>query len=548
MAAYRFLHWLNHQVGYETLLLAERQRLHGMVAGAVEDEAGLGPGSSVADDDALLEALVLESPDLFARGRVAETLGVHWVRGMRPRRAALYEMLAGWSAERSGELERASAHCLRAGRLQTETSGAVERSLKDSILARVLRLQGRLQESADQLTAAIGRFDESVDQRSSRILEAVCLQGLAVIAVETGNFEEADRLYRRSRALAQATASPRLDAIAVRGLGVVADARGDAETAERLIAESVAAFEAQGDARWRAMSLQALGAIRSTRGAYEPALAVLEEARRTFALMGERRWEAWCLQSIAGIRNSLEGPREAGPMFETALVLAVRSGDVRLQGICLSSLAAIAWARDDLASATQRHEEVLRIARPMGERRLHVMALVGLGEVPMAAGDFAAGLRFLDEAIALEGPNGQSPVLCDATASRAVCRARLGDSAGAREDAKRSLEAAGNYASGGVRALVAAAIAGLPGDPPDLAASWLLRRERSLEAVARARKIRILSRLFETQLCAAEVSRQSGDATVRAEGRAACADVATRAAAAGMKLFVRQSADQQAKF
>ncbi|WP_433252508.1 AfsR/SARP family transcriptional regulator [Streptosporangium sp. CA-135522] len=185
-------------------------------------------------------------------------------------------------------------------------------------LADLHRIEGRLEEAAGALQAALSRFQELADGP-----------------------EQARARYR---------------------LGLVLTAQEHFAEAERCLSECLAEFEAAGDARGRADALRALGSVRRA----EDLLTMSLDAYRE---LGDPRGEAAALRELALIHLDRRRPAVARGCAERALRADRRLGDRLPEASDLLLLARVARAEGVPEAARATAQEALAIFREYGERR-----------------------------------------------------------------------------------------------------------------------------------------------------------------------------------
>jgi DNA-binding CsgD family transcriptional regulator len=189
------------------------------------------------------------------------------------------------------------------------------------------------------------------------------LLGLAHVAIDKGDYEQAATAYEESLHLSQQLGSRPFAARAQSGLGFLARARGDPELAYRLFQESLAVWGEIDDLTSIAICLEAIaGTICSLGGPFRAAqlLGTAEALREQLNYPIPRRALPTYQQTIAGIQSSLSMIQ-----FATAW----------MEGRALSPAAAIALAREDLPNLNVADAKV---EPTLGSVRTSDLASLGL--------------------------------------------------------------------------------------------------------------------------------------------------------------------------
>ncbi len=222
-ASYAFKHALVRDAAYESLLKAERQRLHARIARVIEQRF---PETAAAE------------PELLAR-----------------------------HAEAAGEVARAVDLWTEAGRVATRRYANVEaiHHLKAG-----LRLLQSLPET---------------EERDRRELGLHLAAGLPLIAVKGHAAPEVGAAYDRGQGLAERLADGAGLFAALRGLWNCVHDRGELERGLDLAERLVAVARERGDAEEQALAWRALGTARLVRGELKPALKAFGCGLQTCAML-----------------------------------------------------------------------------------------------------------------------------------------------------------------------------------------------------------------------------------------------------------------------
>ncbi|MBV9355762.1 MAG: tetratricopeptide repeat protein [Chloroflexi bacterium] len=235
-----------------------------------------------------------------------------------------------------------------------------------------------------------------------------CLDGLAGLAFDTGDFRAADRYWRACLAEREASGDATLSAYALSNVGEVALVLGRFDEARQASEESLAAMKAAhagwriihplvnlaslariegrdeeawqlfqhcleilretGDRKRTAEVLVRLASVSLDRGEGEVASQLLTESRELFAAFRHPRGLALCHLGMAqaalgrGVATTAHHEAEAG------LALARRTGLRHEEGAALGLLAQAAWLEDDARLAVEHAREAFAVLSGIGAR------------------------------------------------------------------------------------------------------------------------------------------------------------------------------------
>jgi class 3 adenylate cyclase/tetratricopeptide (TPR) repeat protein len=359
---YIFKHALLHDVAYETVLLADRPRLHSRAAewldrhaGHRRDEylvdiarhhqrAGTPVAAAEALDAAVHVALHTGSPQ-SARRLADEALDLWRVGGIDPP---------------IGALTRLAMACTMLGDLTT----AQQESLRAIEFARADGEPTQLVEALDVAAQAAEKLGD-YDRRRALLEEALpiaeqvggivlgkVLVALAWSAFDAGEPERANQFAARGLALARGDAE--LTTRASHISAAVAQMLGDSRASERHSETAVAVSHDVGDLVGEAIATSNLGVIWHFRGDDDGAAEHYRTARRHYL---------------------------------TSLGICERLGMREYEATALSNLAQVSLRLDDIDAAESLSRRSLTVAMEIGARPAALAALLVHAEALIAAGD-----------------------------------------------------------------------------------------------------------------------------------------------------------------
>lgn len=236
--------------------------------------------------------------------------------------AEAYNVLAGLSFE-SGDIAGARATYARAGTLGAGSPALTARvQMNLGILANI---QGDLEAAAGHYRASLASHGALQDERGRGLV----LHNLGMLSADRGQWDEADRYYRESQAIAEALGETHLAALCGLNHAEVHLARQHYELARGSAEAALAAFERIGSRLDKADAYRILGAIYRETGRLALAEARLTAARELAAEAGSTLSEAETVREHALLCQVMGRNQDALALLMTAHQLFARL-DARL--------------------------------------------------------------------------------------------------------------------------------------------------------------------------------------------------------------------------
>lgn len=443
---YGFKHAITQEVTYQTLLFAQRRRLHEAVAGwyertYIDRPAGLSPYYSLLayhyghTQQQAKQVYYLERLAQQSQARYALDVAV-----------AAYEQLAAiledWQRA-DAELQAdyvAEMHILDPGWGTQGAECSPVRAVLFDTLRRcddVLNLAARRAEQA----AVIERLVRLAREADSLDWLAVALMRQARYLFATGASTEAASAARDSLAAARRCGDRQVQVDSLLILSSIFWSRSDYDDAHGFVGEALALARAADDRRGVAEALSRLGVVHGARNDYRGLLSCHSEALIIYRRLGDLGGEVISLLNL-GVASTIQRDLERSlRFFHEALELARRIGARRLEGAALQILAegyrevgqydqALAYSQrglallesvgdrlrmvhalhtladawhglDDTGRALEALQQVTEQAQAIGARFIQGFALHGMGRVHLDLGQANVAEQLFGEAVAL---------------------------------------------------------------------------------------------------------------------------------------------------
>ena len=345
-ATYVFKHALVRDAAYESLLISNRQAIHGRIFDALEQN---------------FPQLVDADPELLAQ-----------------------------HATHAGLVSKAVDYWLRAGKRAASQSANTEAV---SHLRNGLELLARLAEG---------------DERDRQELSYLISLGPALMATVGWDAEEVDETYSRARRLAAKTAQPAILFPSIWGLWLVAHAGGAAERARERLKELVDLAVAEDDETMLLQARHAGGSNMCTDGMLHEALQQVEEGV-TLYRRGDHSDQALrygghdpcvCAQSLGALTQLMLGHFHAAESYsQDAMKLAETVEHQPSVAHAYLYRAELCHLRGEPQEAGERARTVLEIAEPYGLAHYAAWARIHIGWSRARQGEIEAGMEDVERGI-----------------------------------------------------------------------------------------------------------------------------------------------------
>jgi predicted ATPase len=238
--------------------------------------------------------------------------------------------------------------------------------------------------------------------REPTLERARTLDGVAVMALRSGDHEAGRSLYEEMLAIGRELGDRWVIATAHNGVGDALRFLRDMDGAEARCREALEIARAMGD-RWTiAFSLICLGLVAHTRGDLDQAHAAYIECLAIRSELGDRRSIAFSFNGLHWLSRHRRDLAAARVYAEKELATFKEVGDHRFVIEALGMAARLARDQGDYAAARAHCEDRLVMARRAPEGRGHAAAaLECLGYVAYLEGDLEAAQELLARSLAM---------------------------------------------------------------------------------------------------------------------------------------------------
>ncbi|HSH02762.1 MAG TPA: tetratricopeptide repeat protein [Anaerolineae bacterium] len=417
---YVFKHIITQEVAYETMLFAQRQYLHLILAEWYQQQYA---NSEVAEGEidyqlapyySLLVYHYRQAEDkdkerYYSRlaGDLASEQFAHAEAISYYNRALNLMPYTDLSGCYDLVLAREKINDLRSARDEQWQDIEVLRDLADALNDDGKRLEVMLEDAAHG--EATGRFDE-VMQVAEKII------GLAKKLKDRkgegwGYLRWGGVSWRQSKmdeareyldaALELMAEWPALRASVLRNLGIVAAISGDLELARAKFTQALEASESVNDRYGMASTLNNLGNVSMFTGDYSEALISYEKALSINRSIGARRQEGNALGNLGESLRTVGAYSQALTYYVQAVRASKEAGNRQGLAAVYASLGQISYYLDDYEQAVEYSHNAIEIAEELGHRQSHAQALSNLGRTEAIQSNWTQALDYFEQALTM---------------------------------------------------------------------------------------------------------------------------------------------------
>ncbi|MFN7972013.1 MAG: tetratricopeptide repeat protein [Acidobacteriota bacterium] len=376
-----FKHALMRDVAYAGILVAERRRIHRIVAETLESGHPSANGEEAAGSERLAHLALL---------------GHHWEHAGDLARARASYLAAGRHAARTSVY--AEAEALYRSWLRLEAPGDPEGAqVRISLGDTVLSVVGRRNEARVLLEEA-ARIARDADDRDAC---ASALKGMAIVDMTAGRFDDAERELREALRLVPGRQNDSARAIVLNSLGALMRARGRRAEARRAFSTALAVHRRDGHVKRSAVVLGNLGVIAYEEGQSRRAERLYREALDLHRAACDRPGEGRILGNLAAMAMGVGRMEESQHLLEAALEIHTSTGNRPSECVALSHISGLKRQLLELPDAIAAARRGLAIARDVSDREREAMVHANLGALLSLTGRHAEAREHHRSAVAI---------------------------------------------------------------------------------------------------------------------------------------------------
>jgi tetratricopeptide (TPR) repeat protein len=298
----------------------------------------------------------------------------------------------------------------------------------------------------------------AVVQRSERVVEINRLGEDADIVLDTyrvwplallrqGKLEDAMRVAREGRRLAQLYGEPIKEGYILNSMGLIAIEQRDPAVAHGYLEQALSIAIQKGDRQLESRTLGNLGnSAGYVRQDYASAREYYEKAYRLMHERGERSSECASLGNLGWV-SGMQGDFQAARSYhEQALLLSREIGNLYLEVYTLINLSAITGMMGEAQSSLDYSQKSLELSRKTGDRSAEAWSLLYAGYAQLLLDELQPAEDSFQRSIAIRDELGQPGMMIESLAGLIQAFLRKDDHASALTEAEKImsyLDAAG---------------------------------------------------------------------------------------------------------
>jgi predicted ATPase/DNA-binding XRE family transcriptional regulator len=228
---------------------------------------------------------------------------------------------------------------------------------------------------------------------------AIALAGAAQLALDQGDFDEADTRSAEAVALARAGGSPENLVIALNVRGRLARERGDYRDAVDCHEEALAVARTWGDRPGEAEALTGLGFAIGFSGDVAKGIAITEQALEILREEGDTRALAAALGGMTAHLTHAGELARAEVAGSEALALYRRLGDTGNVALLLFGLGIVSQFQERYDYAVALHTEALELRRGRGDEHGTIEPRMALAAIALRRADYRLARDLLEQGI-----------------------------------------------------------------------------------------------------------------------------------------------------
>ena len=275
---------------------------------------------------------------------------------------------------------------------------------------------------------------EDPDRGAERLL------GLARIAIERGEYDEAIDCSRACLSLVESEDRPVIRARARIRIGEVMLERGEYADAETHYEAALDEFRAGGVRGREASALNRIGQVAMERGEFERAREHYESSLEIRRELGDRRGQAETLNFMGNVAWNQSAYDRAAELFERSLEIRRELGDRSGVAESFNNLGVIAGQRDEYERAAELYERSLEIRRELGDLSGVAKTLHNLGLLESLQDNFDRASELYERSLEIKREIGDRPRIAETLNNLGLVEGKRGNYDRSAEMHERCLE------------------------------------------------------------------------------------------------------------
>jgi tetratricopeptide (TPR) repeat protein len=220
------------------------------------------------------------------------------------------------------------------------------------------------------------------------ILKAAGVHGLGIVFQSLGEYEEAEKRFRKSLYMAQNLGDNQGIAASLYHLGVIHQLRGEYEEAEKLYREALNITENLGDQQGISASYYQIGIVYEKKGLYEEAEELYRESLDITENLDDNQGMAQSYHQL-GIIYQLRGEYEgAEEQYRKSLDISEKKGDKQGMAASYHQLGIIHQVRGEYKEAENQYRKSLDISENLGDKQGMAASYHQLGIIHQVRGEY----------------------------------------------------------------------------------------------------------------------------------------------------------------
>jgi len=250
-----------------------------------------------------------------------------------------------------------------------------------------------------ELRARLEQAVRAAEAEGNKRDTAAFIHNLAILAQDTGEYDEARRLYRQSLEINEELGNRAGIASTLHQLGGLAQDTGEYDKARRLYRQSLEINEELGDRAVIASTLHELGRLAQDTGEYDEARRLYRQSLEINEELGNRAVIASTLHELGRLAQATGEVDEARRLYRQSLEIEEELGNRAGIAITLGQLGVLAQATGEYDEARRLYRQGLDINEELGNRAGIAITLHNLAALAQATGEYDEARRLYRQSL-----------------------------------------------------------------------------------------------------------------------------------------------------